>query len=98
MSRSQMTTTGRHARLQQMARSPVRFRATRAAPPGMAAADEKRRALLSAALQQSEDLFEAAHAVGPLARPIPLFYAISQAGALLRHPGLRTSGRCQATD
>lgn len=36
--------------------------------------------MFSAALQQSEDLFEAARAVGPLARPIPLFYALSQAG------------------
>jgi hypothetical protein len=58
----------------------VRFRATRATPPGLSATDEQRRALYSAALQQSEDLFTAARAVGPLARPIPLFYALSQAG------------------
>jgi hypothetical protein len=36
--------------------------------------------VFSAALQQSEDLFDAAAAVGPFARPLPLFYAISQAG------------------
>lgn len=63
-----------------VSRALIRFRATRAAPPGMVAGHSERRALYSAALQQSEDLFEAARAVGPLARPIPLFYAMSQAG------------------
>ena len=58
----------------------IRFRATRAVPPGLVSEDQDRRALYSAALQQSEDLFDAARAVGPLARPIPLFYVMSQAG------------------
>ncbi len=63
-----------------MTRPAIRLRATRAAPPGHAAKAEERRALFSAALQQAEDLFDAARAVGPFARPIPLFYAMSQAG------------------
>jgi hypothetical protein len=56
------------------------LRGTRASPPGMAAGDVERRHVYGAALQQAEDLFEAAAAVGPLARPLPLFYAVSQAG------------------
>src|SRR5262249_1907144 len=58
----------------------IRFRATRATPPGLITTEPGRRAMFSAALQQSQALFEAARAVGPLARPIPLFYALSQAG------------------
>jgi hypothetical protein len=56
------------------------LRGTRASPPGMAAGDVERRHVYGAALQKAEDLFEAAAAVGPLARPSPLFYAVSQAG------------------
>jgi hypothetical protein len=63
-----------------MARSAILLRATRAAPPGKAGTDDQRRAVFGAGLQQAEELFEAAAAVGPFARPIPLFYAISQAG------------------
>lgn len=56
------------------------LRATRAAPPGRAAADGDRRAVYNAALQQFEELLAAARAVGPASRPLPLFYALSQAG------------------
>jgi hypothetical protein len=66
-----------------MPRPAVRLRATRANPPGLVSGDDERRALYSAALQQSEDLFAAAASVGPLARPLPLFYAVSQAGRAL---------------
>jgi len=58
----------------------IRLRAARSAPPGLAGPDEDRRATFSAALQQSEDLFDAAQTTGPVARPLPLFYAVSQAG------------------
>jgi hypothetical protein len=46
----------------------------------LAATDDERRDTFSAALQQAEDLYDAAAAVGAYARPLPLFYAISQAG------------------
>lgn len=56
------------------------LRGTRASPPALAAGDEDRRALYGAALEQFEQLLCAAGAVGPAARPLPLFYALSQAG------------------
>ena len=60
---------------------PVRLvRLTRAEPPGYAAGDDARRAIYGAALQQFEELLAAAGAVGPMSRPLPLFYALSQAG------------------
>lgn len=79
-----------------MPRSTAQLRATRADPPGLAATDEERRAIFAASLQQAEDLFEAAASVGPFARPLPLFYAVSQAGraiAAARTPvGWRVAG------
>lgn len=57
----------------------TRIRALRAAPP-LLAEDPERRAVFSAALQQSEELFAAARVVGPASKPLPLFYALSQAG------------------
>lgn len=39
-----------------------------------------RKPTFAAAMEQSEQLFAAAEAVGPEARPLPLFYALSQAG------------------
>ena len=52
----------------------------RARPPGVAGTDARRRAVFAAALQQSEELFLASAAVGPASKPLPLFYALSQAG------------------
>jgi hypothetical protein len=40
----------------------------------------ERAAVFVAALEQSEQLMRAAESVGPAARPLPLFYALSQAG------------------
>lgn len=57
-----------------------RLRATRAAPPGRATATEARRRTYTAAMEQFEELMRAAEQVGPPARPLPLFYALSQAG------------------
>jgi hypothetical protein len=56
------------------------IRGTRADPPGKAAAHGARQALYSASLEQFEQLLQAAEVVGPAARPLPLFYALSQAG------------------
>jgi hypothetical protein len=57
-----------------------RLRATRASPPGLASGDLDRRATYSAALQQFDDLIDAASAIGPVSRPLPLYYAVHQAG------------------
>jgi hypothetical protein len=56
------------------------LRGTRAQPPARAAADSYRRALYGAGLEQFEELLRAAEVVGVAARPLPLFYALSQAG------------------
>lgn len=55
-------------------------RAFRAAPPGLAAADDARRATFDAALRQAQELAEAASVAGYAAKPLPLFYSLSQAG------------------
>ena len=57
-----------------------RLRTTRAAPPGRAATTDARRRTYAAAMEQFEELMRAAEQVGPAARPLPLFYALSQAG------------------
>ena len=56
------------------------LRATRAQPPGLAAEATSRAAIYQAALQQAEELVRAAMSLGPASRPLPLYYAISQAG------------------
>ncbi len=56
------------------------IRATRASPPGHARDDEERRQVYGAALAQFDELIAAASVVGPASRPLPLFYALSQAG------------------
>lgn len=55
------------------------IRATRAEPPGQAAKGT-RRELYGAALQQFDELIEASRSAGHASRPLPLFYALSQAG------------------
>jgi hypothetical protein len=61
----------------------LRIRATRSDPPGAAAGDASRRSRYGATLQQFEELLEAAALVGPASRPLPLFYAVEQAGAAI---------------
>ncbi|MBF6605700.1 MAG: hypothetical protein IVW53_08995 [Chloroflexi bacterium] len=56
------------------------LRASLFAPPAAATADAQRAATYRAALQQFEELLHAAEATGYAARPLPLFYALSQAG------------------
>lgn len=55
------------------------IRALRHRPPGRAMKGQ-RREVFSAALEQAEQLFEAAETVGDASRPILLFYGLSQAG------------------
>lgn len=50
----------------------------RAAPP--ARVDANRRPTFVAALEQFEELIRASRVVAPAAQPLPLFYALSQAG------------------
>jgi hypothetical protein len=56
------------------------LRASLPGPPGKANDDEQRRAIYRAAMQQFEELLHAAAVTGYAARPLPLFYALSQAG------------------
>lgn len=56
------------------------LRASRAQPPGRAINDQARAGIYRAALQQAEELLAAARAVGLASRPLPLYYALSQAG------------------
>ncbi len=58
----------------------LQIRALRATPSPRAAADEMRRRVFSAALGQFDELLTAAAAVGPASRPLPLYYALNQAG------------------
>lgn len=63
-----------------MEESPRQLRATRASPPGRASEEGVRRETYGAALQQFDDLMTAAAAIGPVSRPLPLYYAVLQAG------------------
>jgi hypothetical protein len=58
----------------------TRLRATRASPPGLAATDKDRKETYGAALQQFDELLLAASTVSPVSRPLPLYYAVLQAG------------------
>jgi hypothetical protein len=57
-----------------------RIQALRASPPGLATNDRARRRVFGAALEQFDELWRAAVAVGPSVSPIPLFYALAQGG------------------
>jgi hypothetical protein len=56
------------------------IRRLRADPPGLAGEHKARRKVFGAALQQAEELHEAAAHSGFSSRPLPLFYALSQGG------------------
>jgi hypothetical protein len=56
------------------------LRMTRSAPGGLARKDPDRASVYRAALQQFEELIRAAEASGPASKPLPLFYALTQAG------------------
>ncbi len=61
-----------------MSSSWQRVRLLRASPPAGVSSD--RREVFVSSLEQVEQLMRAAEGVGPAARPLPLFYALSQAG------------------
>lgn len=56
------------------------IRLSRHGPVGAAAKDPEAAGIFRAALDQFEELMNAAETTGPAARPLPLFYALSQAG------------------
>ena len=56
------------------------IRAVRSSPSGFAGLTDERRETFGAELEQSEQPFDAAGAVGYEAQALPLFYALSQAG------------------
>lgn len=56
------------------------IRALRATPTGKAASDVERRQTFTAALRQAEELATASAYAGYAAKPLPLFYVLSQAG------------------
>jgi hypothetical protein len=67
------------------------IQALRAEPTGLAARDADRKKTFRSALRQAEELAEAADVVSYAAKPILLFYALSQAGrslaaARIAHP------------
>jgi hypothetical protein len=79
------------------------IQALRAEPTGVAARDADRKKTFRAALRQAEELAEAAEVVSYAAKPIQLFYSLSQAGRALAaarspHPWmLRSHGlECQS--
>jgi hypothetical protein len=57
-----------------------RLRQSRSAPPGLATSSQERRLTYSGALGQFEELMKASKQVTPATRPLPLYYALSQAG------------------
>jgi len=63
------------------------IRRTRAHPPRLAS-QAPRRATYTTALEQFEELLGAAEAASPGVRPLPLFYALSQAGRAIAAAGL----------
>ncbi len=56
------------------------LRASRAQPPGLCAADERRRHIYVAALEQFEELMTASDRVQAASRPLTIYYALAQAG------------------
>ena len=56
------------------------LRMSRWKPPGLASDDQRRADLYRAAMHQFEELMDAAASIGPAGSPLPLFYAVSQAG------------------
>ena len=56
------------------------LRMSRSRPPGLGENDDRRGDLYRASLQQFEELLNAAASIGPAASPLPLYYALNQAG------------------
>jgi hypothetical protein len=71
-----------------------RIRVLRARPPARVTGEQV--GVFVAALEQSEQLMRAAQDVGPAARPLPLFYALSQAGRAIAAGRLQGAWRLAA--
>ena len=70
-----------------------RVRALRANPPALVCTNGKRRKVFGAALEQFEQLLRAAGNIGTATAPLPLFYALSQAGRAIAAARLQDSVR-----
>ncbi|MFF2751361.1 YaaC family protein [Kitasatospora sp. NPDC058048] len=68
-----------------------RIRGLRHSPPGPAGSDAERKLTFGAALEQSEQLFKSAETVDYSARPLLLFYGLSQAGRAIAAASTRAS-------
>jgi len=75
----------------------ARVRALRANPPGLAVSTDTRRQVFGAALEQFEQLLRAAEVIGPASAPLPLFYALSQAGRAIAAARLTDPARWNYT-
>jgi YaaC-like Protein len=73
-----------------------RLRLLRSDPPGLAGNSTARARVMSAALDQAEQLSRAAETIGPAAQPLPLFYALSQAGRAITAVRLRDDWQLSA--
>lgn len=74
------------------------LRGLRADPPGVAASDKDRGKTFQAALEQSQQLMEAAEGAGHATRPIQVFYALSQAGRAIAAVSTRLPSTTQIPD
>jgi hypothetical protein len=68
------------------------IQATRHQPPGFAANDATRHRRYGSSLQQFDELIAASRNCGPASRPLPLFYALSQAGLAICAAYKQTAG------
>ena len=74
------------------------LRGLRSNPPGAAAASKDRARTFQTALEQAQQLMEAAEAAGYATRPIQLFYALSQAGRAIAAVSTRLPTAMQVPD
>ncbi|MFJ6862450.1 YaaC family protein [Streptomyces werraensis] len=72
------------------------LRASRWSPPGRADSGSRRNAY-AAALEQAEQTFQAAAAVGTATRPIQVFYGLSQAGRAIAAAAVVLKGKRSGT-
>jgi hypothetical protein len=74
------------------------LRGLRADPPGAAASDKDREKTFQTALEQVQQLMEAAEDAGHATRPIQVFYALSQAGRAIAAVSTRLPSTRQIPD
>ncbi|MEU8126636.1 hypothetical protein AB0B68_05430 [Micromonospora sp. NPDC049049] len=74
------------------------LRGLRVSPPGAAASDRGRRETLQSALEQAQQLMDAAESAGYATRPLQLFYALSQGGRAIAAASPRLPASIQVPD